>query len=310
VAGPVVGDMVHLLAELLENAATFSPPSSPVRIDAHRSIDGALLRIHDSGIGITESRLAEINARLDNPTVLSSAAAGTMGLHVVAHLAYRHGIRVQLYATGSGTPALLSLPPHVQALPSAQPAGTWRGDPEPGVPIVVDAVPVSPGPTLSRARPGLGRTSPNGNGQVPWFRPYLSGGEINAAAPQPPGAWPPRPVTPAPAPPRVSTPGPNYVPAPATRPMPPVEAIPMPATPFGSTPLPRRVPGEQLPATARLESSSLPPVPAPRSAVEDNANGDTVGLDPDRIRSRLSAFAEGVSAATRRDGAAPVQSDH
>src|SRR6185312_9155768 len=205
VAGPVVGDVVHLLAELLENAATFSPPSHPVRIDAHRSIDGALLRIHDSGIGINEGRLAEINARLDNPTVLSSAAAGTMGLHVVAHLAYRHGIRVQLYATGSGTTALVSLPHHVLSLPSALPAGTWRGDPEPVVPVVVDAVPVSAGPTLSRARPGLNRTSPNGTGQAPWFRPYLSGGDMNAAAPQPPGAWPPRPVAPAPAPARVSS---------------------------------------------------------------------------------------------------------
>jgi signal transduction histidine kinase len=314
VAGPVVGDMVHLLAELLENAATFSPPSSPVRIDAHRSIDGALLRIHDSGIGINEGRLAEINARLDNPTVLSSAAAGTMGLHVVAHLAYRHGIRVQLYATGSGTTALVSLPHHVLSLPSALPAGTWRGDPEPVVPVVVDAVPVSAGPTLSRARPGLNRTSPNGTGQAPWFRPYLSGGDMNAAAPQPPGAWPPRPVAPAPAPARVSsTSVPGYVPAPATRPMPPVDAIPMPAAPVLPNPLPRRVPGEQLPATAHLsspESPSLPPVPAPRPAAEDDANGVTVGLDPDRIRSRLSAFAEGVSAATRRDGAAPVQRDH
>src|SRR5690242_7773288 len=182
VAGPVVGDMVHLLAELLENAATFSPPSSPVRIDANRSIDGALLRIHDSGIGINENRLAEINARLANPTVLSSAAAGTMGLHVVAHLADRHGIRVQLYATGSGTTALVSLPHHVLALPSALPAGTWRAA---SGPVVVDgvAVPVSPaatgaatgaatsrpGPTLARSRPGLGMPVRNGHGQVPWF---------------------------------------------------------------------------------------------------------------------------------------------
>src|SRR5205814_4781745 len=138
------------------------------------------------------------NARLDNPTVLTSAAAGTMGLHVVAHLAYRHGIRVQLYATGSGTTALVSLPHHVLALPSALPAGSWRGGPEP---IVVDGVatPVSPGPvssgwgtwgpTQSRVRPGLNRPYPVANGQVPWFRPYLSGGEINGArpaAPQPP----------------------------------------------------------------------------------------------------------------------------
>lgn len=89
--------------------------------------------------------------------------------------------------------------------------------------------------------------------------------------------------------------------------------IPMPATAFASNPLPRRTPGERLPDTARLSSpapSSPPLVPAPRPAAEDNANGVTVGLDPERIRSRLTAFAEGVSAATRRgDGASPVQRD-
>ncbi len=298
VAGPVVGDVVHLLAELLENAATFSPPSSPVRVDASRSIDGALLRIHDSGIGINQSRLAEINARLDNPTVLSSAAAGTMGLHVVAHLAYRHGIRVQLYATGSGTTALVSLPHHVLALPSALPAGSWRGGPDPVVIVDSVAAPASPGPTLSRIRPGLhrngngtgsGRSGSTGNGHVPWFRPYLSGGEINAAAPKPPqhpGAWPPRPVTPPPAGgvPAETVPS-GLVPAPAAVPLPPRD----------SSGLPRRRPGERLPSTERI--------PTPRPPVDDSA-AVTVGLDPERIRARLSAFAEGVSAAARRGGSA------
>src|SRR5690242_7518750 len=85
IAGPVVGDIVHLLAELLENAAMFSPPPTPVRVDARRTVDGAVVRVHDSGIGIAPNRLAEINARLAQPTMLTSAAAGTMGLYVVAH---------------------------------------------------------------------------------------------------------------------------------------------------------------------------------------------------------------------------------
>jgi hypothetical protein len=296
VAGPVVGDLVHLLAELLENAATFSPPSSAVRVDASRSVDGAFLRIHDSGIGINGSRLGEINARLAKPTVLSSAAAGAMGLYVVAHLAYRHGIRVQLYPTGSGTTALVSLPHHVLALPSALPAGSWRGEPDP---VVVDSVaaPVSPGPTLARVRPGLhrngngnGTSRSTGNGQVPWFRPYLSGGGINAAAAQPPGAWPPRLVKPLHA---------------ASVPAAPVPASPVPAAaplpPPDSSGLPRRRPGEQLPSTE--------PIPTPRAPVDGPA-ADMVGLDPERIRARLSAFAEGVSAATRRgDGAVAVPKD-
>jgi hypothetical protein len=116
VAGPVVGDLVHLLAELLENAATFSPPESPVRVDARSNVDGVVLRVHDNGIGLTPSRLAEVNARLARRSAaLSGVAAGTMGLYVVAHLAARHGIRVQLYATAGGTTAAVLLPPSVLA---------------------------------------------------------------------------------------------------------------------------------------------------------------------------------------------------
>jgi hypothetical protein len=111
VAGPVVGDLVHLLAELLENATSFSPPEAPVWVDARYTVDGVLLRVHDSGIGLTDAKLAEVNARLAEPTArLSSAAAGTMGLYVVARLAARHGITVQLHATASGTVAYVLLP--------------------------------------------------------------------------------------------------------------------------------------------------------------------------------------------------------
>ena len=116
VAGPVVGDLVHLLAELLENAATFSPPDSPVRVDARSTVDGVVLRVHDSGIGLTPGRLAEVNARLAQRNVaLSGVAAGTMGLYVVAHLAARHGIRVRLYRTADGTTAVVLLPSSVLA---------------------------------------------------------------------------------------------------------------------------------------------------------------------------------------------------
>jgi hypothetical protein len=84
----------------------------------------------------------------------------------------------------------------------------------------------------------------------------------------------------------------------------------------GSIPLPRRRPGEQLPLSVRRSSSEptntgswsvMPPVPAPRRAADDGPGAVTVGLDPEKIRARLSAFAEGVSAASRHgDGAAQV----
>ncbi|GIJ21092.1 sensor histidine kinase [Micromonospora lutea] len=110
VQGSAVGNLVHLLAELLENATSYSPPHTTVHVDGRRTVDGLTLRVHDQGIGIGESRLAEINERLRAPAVLSSAAAGSMGLHVVAHLAARHGIQVRLHSAGAGTVAQVDVP--------------------------------------------------------------------------------------------------------------------------------------------------------------------------------------------------------
>jgi hypothetical protein len=117
VAAPAVGDLVHLLAELLENAAVYSPPETAVRVEAQITEDGALLRVHDDGIGIVPSRLDELNQRLLRPGTLTSAAAGTMGLNVVAHLAKRHAIRVRLASPGPsrGVIAYIELPHTVLA---------------------------------------------------------------------------------------------------------------------------------------------------------------------------------------------------
>jgi anti-sigma regulatory factor (Ser/Thr protein kinase) len=112
VAAPAVGDLVHLLAELLENAAVFSPPDTAVRVEAQVTEDGVLLRVHDDGIGIAPTRVDELNQRLLRPGTLTSAAAGTMGLNVVAHLARRHDIRVRLASPGTsrGAIAYVELP--------------------------------------------------------------------------------------------------------------------------------------------------------------------------------------------------------
>nr|WP_240956064.1 nitrate- and nitrite sensing domain-containing protein [Micromonospora sp. HNM0581] len=110
VQGSAVGNLVHLLAELLENATSYSPPHTSVHVDGRRTVDGLTLRVHDQGIGIGESRLTEINERLSAPAALSSAAAGSMGLHVVAHLAARHGILVRLHSAGAGTVAQVDVP--------------------------------------------------------------------------------------------------------------------------------------------------------------------------------------------------------
>ncbi|MFE7563607.1 nitrate- and nitrite sensing domain-containing protein [Kitasatospora sp. NPDC057500] len=112
VAGRVVNDLVHLLAELLENATSFSSPQTRVRVTGHALPDGrVLVEIHDTGIGLSPDDLAEINERLANPPTVDVSVSRRMGLFVVGRLSLRHGIRIQLRPSDSGgTTALVMLP--------------------------------------------------------------------------------------------------------------------------------------------------------------------------------------------------------
>ncbi|WP_432158864.1 nitrate- and nitrite sensing domain-containing protein [Streptomyces sp. bgisy153] len=111
--GRAVTDLVHLLAELLENATTFSSPQTKVRVTATRLPDGrVMIEIHDKGIGLTAEDFAEINHKLANPPTVDAAISQRMGLFVVGRLSDRHGIRVQLRPSGeqAGTTSLVMLP--------------------------------------------------------------------------------------------------------------------------------------------------------------------------------------------------------
>ncbi|MFV0127596.1 nitrate- and nitrite sensing domain-containing protein [Streptomyces sp. HMX112] len=111
--GQAVTDLVHLLAELLENATTFSSPQTKVRVTATRLPDGrVMVEIHDKGIGLTAEDFADINHKLANPPTVDAAISQRMGLFVVGRLAGRHGIRVQLRPSGeqAGTTSLVMLP--------------------------------------------------------------------------------------------------------------------------------------------------------------------------------------------------------
>ncbi|MGH4034440.1 nitrate- and nitrite sensing domain-containing protein [Actinomycetota bacterium Odt1-20B] len=111
--GLAVTDLVHLLAELLENATTFSSPQTKVRVTATRLPDGrVMVEIHDKGIGLTAEDFADINHKLANPPTVDAAISQRMGLFVVGRLADRHGIRVQLRPSGeqAGTTSLVMLP--------------------------------------------------------------------------------------------------------------------------------------------------------------------------------------------------------
>jgi signal transduction histidine kinase len=115
VRGHAVNDVVHLLAELAENATSFSSAETPVVVSGHLlSSGGVLLDISDQGVGMGAEEMAHANWRLDNPPVVDVAVSRRMGLFVVARLAARHGIRVRLRpAPAGGLTALVWLPDEV-----------------------------------------------------------------------------------------------------------------------------------------------------------------------------------------------------
>ncbi|MFC7512821.1 sensor histidine kinase [Streptomyces thermocarboxydus] len=108
----MVNDLVHLLAELLENATSFSSPQTKVKVTGHALPDGrVLIEIHDTGIGLSPEDLAAINERLASPPTVDVSVSRRMGLFVVGRLSQRHGIRIQLRPSDSGgTTALVMLP--------------------------------------------------------------------------------------------------------------------------------------------------------------------------------------------------------
>ncbi|WP_345572150.1 sensor histidine kinase [Nonomuraea rosea] len=103
VAGQAVNDVIHLLAEVVENALSFSPRETRVTVSGSR-IDGGgvMLSITDSGIGMTQEELVQANERLTDAPSVDVSVSRRMGLFVVARLAHRHGIRVQLRPHASG----------------------------------------------------------------------------------------------------------------------------------------------------------------------------------------------------------------
>ena len=191
VRGQAVNDVVHLIAELAENASSFSAADTPVKVSGHLlNSGGVLLDITDQGVGMGAEEMAHANWRLDNPPVVDVAVSRRMGLFVVARLAARHGIRVRLRpAPAGGLTALVWLPdevisqdaggasaglrrldvppPGMAAAPSAgaSPAGSfstsdWPGDSTSGDrAAAAQAVSAARTPRFAPLRPDLGDTA-------------------------------------------------------------------------------------------------------------------------------------------------------
>ncbi|WP_199880974.1 nitrate- and nitrite sensing domain-containing protein [Streptomyces kebangsaanensis] len=133
VAGFAADDLSHLLAELLENATSFSPPDQPVEVSGWLLESGeVMLSVQDEGIGVTADRMTRLNARLADFDPEASydqeAEDGLgLGLYVVARLAQRHGVRVQLREQKQGGTAAVVVVPQplltpVPAAPASAPS--------------------------------------------------------------------------------------------------------------------------------------------------------------------------------------------
>ena len=103
--GAVVGDIVHLLAELIDNALRYSPPASPVRVSAvHTGNRGLVIEVRDMGLGMTEADLRMANMRLESGGEVTPYTARHMGLFVVGRLAAQHGLVVRVRSSVVGEP--------------------------------------------------------------------------------------------------------------------------------------------------------------------------------------------------------------
>ncbi|MCK9931522.1 nitrate- and nitrite sensing domain-containing protein [Frankia sp. Mgl5] len=149
-----VNHVVHLIAELLENAAQFSPPHRPVEVVARRSPDGGMVvSITDRGLGMPPAEIAAANERLAHPPLFDFSIAERLGLFVVARLAERHEISVRLdAASGGGVQALVALPANLLASAAVPRHGEEAGAPRGGAALAAGV----------RRQPLA--LSPNGNG--------------------------------------------------------------------------------------------------------------------------------------------------
>jgi signal transduction histidine kinase len=192
VAGQVVNDLVHLVAELVENATNFSPEHTRVAVSGHLlSGGGAMLQISDNGLGMSADELEEANWRLANPPVVDVSVSRRMGLFVVGRLAQRHGIRVELRAALSGgLTAFVLLPAQAilqadeprrlddRSAISAEPVGVGHmNGPRPPA--------IASWDTMERTRMDVPQQRPPAGPPAPFREPFGSGPQTPMPAPIP-----------------------------------------------------------------------------------------------------------------------------
>jgi len=209
IAGHAVADIIHLLAELVENATTFSPANTPVRIDGDKVARGVVVEIEDRGLGMGEPQLAAANTLVQDPPMFDLSGSDQLGLFIAGQLAQRHDVKVSLRESPYGGIVAVVLIPRSLTIdldesdePPSAPFASIRelgGRPVPELPVAASEAGVSGG--------------------------YLVGAEAhhrtarlaNRVIGQPAPTPVPAPVA---APPPMTTPLPIATPAPVTPPVP------------------------------------------------------------------------------------------
>ncbi|MGW1076766.1 sensor histidine kinase [Streptomyces sp. NPDC002537] len=127
VLGPVVHDLTHLLAELLENATQYSDRADAVAVTSRITLAGDLvIEVDDNGVGIDGEQINRLNAILERTPVMNVAMTRCMGLYVVSQLAAKHGVQVQLRSVGKGCTAVVTVPSSMLARAGRRRSGTVR----------------------------------------------------------------------------------------------------------------------------------------------------------------------------------------
>lgn len=264
--GTAVPDVVHIVAELVDNALSFSPPTTDVTVAAVPAGAGVSLSVTDAGLGIKAQDLERFRAELRAPGEPTAETARRMGLYVVSRLARRHGLTVELDTNDwGGITASVALPPSVLTGPAGQVA---RVEAEPVVAEPVEAEPVVAEPVVAVPVAAVPVAAVPVAEAV--AEPAPTGMPAQLAPAQPPAVVPApaaveRPVVvPAPAsPPTERQPLPQRVPAPVAEPvLPPAQPAVAPVAPAEPAapmaPVPPVAPIAPAAATAPAAGSPLP----------------------------------------------------
>ncbi len=313
-AGPAVGDVIHMIAELAENAAIFSPPNTPVLIGGDVVGRGFAIEIEDRGLGMSEEQRNEINQRLADPPPFDLSGSDQLGLFVAGQLAKRHNVKIALRSSPyGGTTAIVLIP-----LSLVVPEGAFDDDPaahddermtrRTGRHVARDDPSGYPGESNgSTPESGYGA----GAGWPPAPEPVRHGdplGTMDRAAapsglmtaePSRPSAWSVEPASPAES--DATSPGFRYsglLPAepsaasparPAPAPAPAVTEPEADGDPGGADLLPRRVRQASLAPQLREDLLATPAA----GAADGHSDEPDEGRSPDDVRATMSAIQQG-----------------